>query len=396
MYLTRLRLEQFRSYEHLDLEIPEQGLTIFGRNGSGKTSVLEALVLLSTTRSPRTTNDRELVRWQSGEDYGVLPYTRIEAELLSRGRQERIGISLELDAERQVNQRKGYQLNGDTVRALDLVGVLKAVLFTPEDVLLVTGPPMERRRQIDMFISQFDRGYLQALAQFTRVLAQRNQLLKQFSRDRRSHRDPGSVTEMSFWDDQFIEFGSLVVSTRYQVIADLSEEMIARSASLIDGARVGLVYQPRISWETAGAYASPGEVREVVASYLAKDLENQRREEYRRGMTLSGPQRDDIAFLIDGHGLGAYGSRGQQRLGVVAFRLAQIAMLESRTGDRPVLLLDDVFSELDTLHRDMLIDAVTSFACQVFLTSAEPDVLDHPGLARIPRAEVKAGTIHVG
>lgn len=396
MYLTRLRLEQFRSYEHLDLDIPQEGLRLFGRNASGKTSVLEALVLLSTMRSPRTSLDRELVRWGSGEDYGVPPYARMEADLHSGGRDERVSINLELDPGRQVNQRKGYHLNGDPVRALDLVGVLKTVLFTPEDVLLVTGAPAERRRQLDIFISQFDRAYLHALAQFNKVLAQRNQLLKQFSRERRSHRDPATVTEMSFWDEQFVESGSQVIATRYQVTNDLSAEMTARSQDLIDGASIGLLYQPRLSWEGSGEQTDPRELREAIAARLSQDLHDQRRDEYRRGVTLVGPQRDDISFLIDGHSLGAYGSRGQQRLGVVAFRLAQIGVLEARTGDRPVLLLDDVFSELDTRHRDLLIEAVTSFGCQVFLTSAEPEALEHPGLLHLSRAEVAKGRIDVG
>lgn len=395
MYLTRLRLEQFRSYEHLDLDIPQEGLRLFGRNASGKTSVLEALVLLSTMRSPRTSLDRELVRWGSGEDYGVPPYARMEADLHASGRDDRVTVNLELDTNRQLTQRKGYQFNGDSVRALDLVGILKTVLFSPEDVLLVAGPPAERRRQLDIFISQFDRDYLHSLAQFNKVLAQRNQLLKQFSRERRGHRDPAAVTEMSFWDEQFVESGSRVVATRFQVTNDLSARMSERSTDLIDGADIGLRYQPRLSWQDSGEPTDPRELLEGIATRLSQDLHDQRRDEYRRGVTLIGPQRDDISFLIDGHSLGAYGSRGQQRLGVVAFRLAQISVLESRTGDRPVLLLDDVFSELDTMHRDLLITAVTSSGCQVFLTSAESDVLEHPGLQHLTRANVEKGRIEL-
>ncbi len=395
MYLTRLQLEQFRSYQHLDLEIPREGLRLFGRNASGKTSVIEALVLLSTMRSPRTSLDRELVRWGSGEDFGVPPYARLEAHLSAEGRDQRVGISLELDPDRQLNQRKSYHLNGDPVRALDLIGVLKTVLFTPEDVLLVTGPPAERRRQLDIFISQFDRGYLNALAQFNKVLAQRNQLLKQYARERRSYRDPAAVTEISFWDEQLIAFGAQVVSTRILVTRDLSAEMTTRSQSLVDGASMALHYQPRLSWDEAQDTADERELRESIAARFAHDLQEIRRDEYRRGVTLVGPQRDDVSFLIDGHSLSAYGSRGQQRLGVVAFRLAQIGILEARTGERPILLLDDVFSELDSTHRDLLIADVTEFGCQVFLTSAEPDALEHPGLAHLAQATVEQGRIQI-
>ena len=396
MYLTRLQLEQFRSYQHLDLEIPREGLRLFGKNATGKTSVVEALVLLSTMRSPRTSLDRELVRWGSGEDFGVPPYARLEAQLFAAGRDQRVGISLELDPERQLNQRKGYHLNGDPVRALDLIGVLKTVLFTPEDVLLVTGPPAERRRQLDILISQFDRGYLNALSQFTRVLAQRNQLLKQFSRERRSHRDPAAVTEMSFWDEQFVTLGAQVVATRVLVARDLSREMTKRSQTLVEGASMALQYQPRLSWTPEANLPDERELRELIAARFAQDLQEIRRDEYRRGVTLIGPQRDDVSFLIDDHSLSAYGSRGQQRLGVVAFRLAQIGILEARTGERPILLLDDVFSELDSTHRDLLIADVTAFGCQVFLTSAEPDALEHPGLKHLTQATVAPGGIHIG
>ncbi|HYJ13218.1 MAG TPA: DNA replication and repair protein RecF [Thermomicrobiales bacterium] len=395
MYLTRLQLEQFRLYEHLELDIPLDGLRLSGRNASGKTSVLEALVLLSTTRSPRTSADRELVRWGSGEEYGVPPYARLEAQVFTTNRVNRVGINLEIDAERQLNQRKEYMLNGDQVRALDLVGVLKTVLFTPEDVLLVTGTPAERRRQLDIFVSQFDRAYLTSLAQFTRVLAQRNQLLKRYARERRSERDPAAVTEMSFWDDQLISSGAYVVATRLQVVRELSIEMGRRSEALVDGASVGMAYQPRLTWEGDGSEYGNKVLRESVAARFAKDIDAARRDEYRRGMTLVGPHRDEISFLIDGRSLSAYGSRGQQRLGVVAFRLAQIGILEAHTGERPVLLLDDVFSELDDMHRDMLIAAVTQFGCQVFLTSAEADVLGHSGLAHLRGADVEKGLIHL-
>lgn len=395
MYVNRLQLEQFRAYEHLAIDIPDPGLRLFGRNASGKTSVLEALVLLSTTRSPRTTVDRELVRWGSGEEYGVPAFTRLEAPVVTAARIERLGITLELDAERQGNQRKQYLLNGDPVRALDMVGVLKTVLFSPEDVLLVTGAPAERRRQLDIFISQVDRTYLTSLSQYTRVLAQRNHLLKRFSRERRSHRDPAAVTEISFWDDKLIAAGAFVVTTRLRLTQALSRLIEQRSQSLVDGATVGLSYVPRLPLEGIPHDLDDKVLRETVAARFASAVDEARREEFRRGMTVLGPHRDEFTFLINGHSLASFGSRGQQRLGVVAFRLAQIGVLESMTGERPVLLLDDVFSELDEVHRDMLITEVTGFNCQLFLTATDADVLGHSGLAHLPAGEVAHGKVTI-
>src|SRR6478672_6143929 len=153
MHLTRLTLEQFRSYRSLDLPIEPAGLRITGRNASGKTSLLEAVMVLATTRSPRATSELETVNWSSGEEYGVPPYARLGASVATNDGLRTIAIQIQSE---QGRARKGYQLNGREVRAHELVGTLKAVLFSPEDVDLVSGPPAERRRQLDILISQID------------------------------------------------------------------------------------------------------------------------------------------------------------------------------------------------------------------------------------------------
>jgi DNA replication and repair protein RecF len=394
MYLNRLVLDEFRTYQHLDLEIPPNGMRIVGRNASGKTSVLEALVMLSTTRSSRASADRDVVRWESGVNYGVSPYTRLQGTVMTQGGTDQVGISLELDPEGQTVVRKQFLLSGDTVRAHDLIGVLKTVLFSPEDVLLVSGSPSERRRQIDILISQIDRTYLAALARYMRVLPQRNQLLKRFSRERRNARDIAAVTEISFWDEELISSGSLVMAGRWLAAARIAEMVGARSKALVSDASIGFDYTPRLDLGTiSSGDISQGQLQQQVAGLFHDAIEEARFDEFRRGMTLVGPHRDDFAFLIEGRSLASFGSRGQQRLGVVAYRLAEIDMLEQRSGERPVLLLDDVLSELDQVHRDMLVEEIVRCGCQLMLTSTEEGMLAHPMLAGLELAEASGSGI---
>lgn len=393
MYLRRLILDQFRTYEHLDLAFPSKGLRISGRNASGKTSVLEALVMLSTTRSPRATSDRDVVRWNSGDDYGVRPYARIGASIETSGGPRNVGINVELDAERQALARKQFLLDGEPVRAHDLVGALKCVLFSPEDVLLVSGAPSERRRQIDILISQMDRSYLQALSQYGKVLAQRNQLLKRFARERRSQRDASAVNEVSFWDEEIVAAGSVVMEHRHRVANRISELVGVRSAHLVNEAQIGFRYLPKL--ELPEDTLPDHRDRHQIAAVFQSAIEAARPDEFRRGMTVIGPHRDDFVFLIEGRELASYGSRGQQRLGVVAYRLAEMDIIDEMSGERPILLLDDVLSELDSVHREMLLTAVTGCDCQILVTSTDASTLEHSTLQDLPAAEIREGQVMI-
>ncbi len=391
MRLNRLVLDQFRSYERLDLDVPRQGLRITGRNASGKTSVLEALVLLSTTRSPRTASDRDVVRWLSGDEFGVRPYVRIEASIDTHDGPRQVGINMELDAGRQTLARKQFILNGEPVRAQELVGTLKCVLFSPEDVFLVSGPPSERRRQLDILISQMDRSYLYGLAQFGKILAQRNQLLKRFARERRSVRDRDAVNEISFWDEEIVSAGSIVMAHRRRVVARIGELVRDRSDSLVANAVLGVSYVPRLPLPEGLDGAREDQPR-IAAAFQAA-IETARPEEFRRGVTVVGPHRDDVVFLIGGRELASYGSRGQQRLGVVAYRLAEIDIIDEVAGERPILLLDDVLSELDSVHREKLLTAVAACNCQVIVTSTDAGTLEHPVLQDLPMARILDGAL---
>ncbi|HEV2072118.1 MAG TPA: DNA replication/repair protein RecF [Thermomicrobiales bacterium] len=395
MHLTLLTLEEFRTYQQLALELPPEGLRIAGRNASGKTSLLEAIVLLATTRSPRTSTERDTVRWESGEEYGVNPYARLGAVVVAKDRRHRLEISLELPEGTARIARKRFRVDGRSVRAHDMVGVLRTVLFSPEDVQLVTGAPAERRRQMDILISQIDRSYMRALSRYGKVLSQRNGLLRTFSRDRV---DPGSraaVAQLSFWDEELVSSGSEIVSGRVVALADLTSLVAERSRFLISDHEIGINYHPRLdlpSWSRE-EHGSLGELQQRVQAAFLSQLEQVRSEEFRRGTTVVGPHRDDFLMTLDGRPLDAFGSRGQQRLGVVALKLSESDMITNRTGERPIVLLDDVLSELDEVHRGLLLDALSAENCQVLVTSADRSPLEHPALEHLPMVQLSGGKL---
>lgn len=385
MHLSQLTLEQFRPYERLELIIPPQGLRITGRNASGKTSVLEALVLLSTTRSSRATFDRELVKWSSGVEYGLPPYARVEGVIHTAANQRHaIDISIQVDGDLENHSRKRYRLDQQFIRAHDLVGVLKCVLFSPEDVLLVTGAPAERRRQVDILASQIDRNYLQALSRFGKVLSQRNSLLKSFARERVQPRDTRAIAELTFWDEQLVGPAAYLVTARLSSSERLARLIAQRSAGLMDGTSIEFRYVPKMTTPEVGDGELTEITRQRVEAALVEQLQAGRVDEFRRGLTLIGPHRDDFVFAIGGRELSLYGSRGQQRLGILAYKLSEGDLIAELTGERPILLLDDVLSELDSIHRDLILSGVLANNCQLLVTSTDASLLDHPALGHLP------------
>lgn len=393
MHLALLTVEEFRIYERLELALPPEGLRIVGRNASGKTSLLEAVVLLATTRSPRTSKERDAVRWESGENFGVNPYARLGAHVVTGERRRHLEISLELPEGTARIARKRFRVDGRSVRAHDMVGMLRTVLFSPEDVQLVTGAPVERRRQMDILISQIDRSYMRALSRYGKVVSQRNGLLRTFSRDRVDPRSREAVSQLSFWDEELVSAGSEIVAGRVVALADLGHLVAARSQFLISNRQIGITYRPSVNlpvWDNDVYDRPSGLVQRVQAAFLGQ-LEQVRAEEFRRGTTVVGPHRDDFLMVLDGRPLDAFGSRGQQRLGVIALKLSEGDMITNRTGERPVVLLDDVLSELDKVHRELLLDALSAENCQVLVTSADRSPLQHRALEHLPMVHLAHG-----
>ncbi len=396
MFLRHLELEEFRSYRHLRLDIDPRGLRLSGPNGSGKSTLLEAVALLATMRSPRSAADREILNWESGSDLSVPPFARCVGTASLGNGNVQIELALQSDPQRPGQVRKQIKLDGRPVRAMDAVGVLKAVLFAPDDLALVSGPPAGRRRYFDLTISQLDGRYLRSLSRYNRILVQRNSLLRSLAKERLDVR--AADAQLAFWDEELIAFGSHLAACRFWMLRRLGDLAADRFHWLSGQMDLRFSYRSNLASEGWPAEDSTrggdfSTLQAIVSRGYEEQLREARREELRRGTSLVGPHRDDAEFAIGGVDLAAYGSRGQQRLAVVALKLAEADLMREQAGDVPVLLLDDVLSELDERHRGLLVEAVGQVGSQVFVTATDAASLMGFGLDELPRATVAGGVI---
>ncbi|PZC48454.1 MAG: DNA replication and repair protein RecF [Chloroflexi bacterium] len=407
MYLRTLELDAFRSYDHLRLTLPP-GLTLFiGDNAAGKSNLLEAIAVLAMTRSPRATTEGEMIGWPA-----ITAATREEPAVARiAGQAERsqgpvqveIALVARADAQgRPLKSRSGaplsskrLRLNGIARRATEIVGQIGAVLFTTLDIEILTGPPSRRRRFLDLLIAQSDRGYARAYSTYDKAVTQRNAVLK--------HMGAGDATaaELAPWDDVLAHEGGIILAARASAVAALAELAPERHRFLTSGDEAGalrLAYLPALGPPALGlpALGPPTLARGVApagdppdaaaASGLLRDaMAAVRRREVGAGTTLVGPHRDDLSLTIDARPAGAYASRAQQRSVALALRLAEADLLRQRTGEAPILLLDDLFSELDVARREATAAALADTlgaspgTAQLLVTTADaralPDAL---------------------
>jgi DNA replication and repair protein RecF len=399
VYLKHLSLANFRNYVRLELELSPGIILIQGENAQGKTNLLEAIYYLSAAHSPYATADRELINWLAEEE--ELTFTRLVGQM-ERGRTlQRLEITLlkELASETDSHSlKKQIKINGVPKRVLDLIGQLNVVIFLPQDIDLVAGSPSGRRRYLDATICQFDSWYYRALRQYDRVLTQRNHLLRQLQERQ------GNPNQLHFWDEKLAEDGSYIVARRQDVIAELEE--LARAIHLeLTGQdeHLSLRYEPSIRMPDKYYQIPLGlgaerrlDIRYSESSIRESFLEQLReitREEIQRGMSLIGPHRDDLRFLASGVDMGTYGSRGQQRTVVLALKLAEAKLLARETGEQPIMLLDEVMSELDEARRHYLMKAIKN-SQQAILTTTHwnaytPDFLAQATLLRVQEGRIE-------
>ncbi len=403
MYLKHLSLANFRNYVRLELDLPPGIILVQGENAQGKTNLLEAIYYLATAGSPYAQSDRELINWLAEEE--ELTFARLvgEIQVETIGRDDvlqRLEITLlKKPTSRADSQRlqKEIRINGVSKRVLDLVGQLNVVLFLPQDIDLVAGSPSGRRRYLDTLISQFDSHYHRALRRYGRVLTQRNHLLRRLQERR------GKLDQLRFWDEKLTESGAHLVARRRETIAELNE--LARTIHLeLTGQdeHLSLRYEPSIrlpekSYQIPlGFDAEQGDwIRHSESSIREAFLEQLRditREEIQRGMTLIGPHRDDLRFLAGGVDMRTYGSRGQQRTVVLALKLAEAKLLAQETGEQPLMLLDEVMSELDEARRNYLMEVIKK-SQQAILTTTHWDAYSPDFLAQATLLRVKQGRI---
>jgi DNA replication and repair protein RecF len=390
MHVTNLSLRDYRNYQRLDLQLPAGITLLYGPNAAGKTSVLEALFYLATTRSPRISADRELVRWDAVGEAGVTPFARVAAEVQRLSGKVRLEVIVQrrADDEGQLTNTstKLVRIDKRPARALDLVGQLRVVLFTPADLTLVDGPPVERRRYLDITLSQLDPHYVRTLAHYQKLVQQRNSLLRAW-RERR--RPPRAVDdELAYWDQELSAAGGYVLAERLRAVADLNT-IAGPLFQAISGGPLPLeiAYQP--SLDLGAARDSGG-----LAARLAQGLRDTRRDELARGQTLIGPHRDDLAFTVGGVNLGRYGSRGQQRSVTLALKLGEAELMRQRSGDTPVLLLDDLLSELDAERRSHMLEAIRRPGQQTLLSATDLADFGAEFLAAISRLRVEDGKVY--
>jgi DNA replication and repair protein RecF len=349
MRLESLSLQDFRNYASISLNF-NPGLNIFvGDNAQGKTNLLEAIYVLALSKSYRAQRDPELIR--QGAD-----------QALVSGQIRRLA-SMELGFLLSHTERKRLLVNQKAATASRFVGNLNIVLFSPDSLQLVKGTPSDRRRFLDIQICQIDPVYRKTLLEYPRVVRQRNSLLKS-AQESRAH-----LSQLVVWDRQLISLGTEVMLRRQAVVDKLQRYTrdIHRQISQ-ELENLHLIYQPFFADPEKGdleLWDSPEELK----SMFMLQLQQLRREELRRGYTLAGPQRDDLLFLINGMDLRKYGSQGQQRSAVLACILAELELMQGETGEYPVVLLDDVMSELDQKRRIQLLSLLNDKAQTIVTTT---------------------------
>lgn len=356
MKLTELNLHHFRNYDEAQVEFSPQINVLIGENAQGKTNLLESIYVLAMTRSHRTNNDRELIEF--GKDAAQIRGT-VQRELGS--------LKLELDIGKHGKKAKANHL--EKARLSEYLGQLNVILFAPEDLALVKGAPTVRRRFIDMEFGQVSPKYLHDLTQYRDILKQRNRYLKQLQ----SHEAQDQLY-LEVLSEQLAAVGGAIISQRVKFLSELEGYAQKLHQSITQG-------KEKLTFEYSSAVKDASTLTEVELSEALMDLyrQNQSKEIF-QGTTLYGPHRDDVRFLINHKNVQTYGSQGQQRTTALSVKLAEIDLMKNQTGEYPILLLDDVLSELDGARQTHLLKTIQD-KVQTFLTT--------PGLSDVARNLIK-------
>ncbi len=332
MYIQSLRLADYRNYEALSMEYSEGTNILYGNNAQGKTNILEALYLVATTKSHRGVFDKDLIRFGCSEGH-------IRCVIIKGG------IDYQVDLHLRKGKAKGIAINGQRIRkASELIGLLHIVFFSPEDLSIVKDGPSQRRRFMDMELCQLDKSYLHDLNQYNKVVEQRNKLLRQILDM------PSLESTIDLWNDQLLEYGTRIIRRRTEFIRDLNEIIREMHGKLSGGAEhLSLSYEPN-----------------TEADCFGDELRRMREREKYIGSTAVGPHKDDVSFICDEIDLRRFGSQGQQRTCALSLKLSELELVKRMIGEEPVLMLDDVLSELDTNRQNYLLNSLGGI--QTFIT----------------------------
>jgi len=363
--LKKISIRDFRNLERVDLELPAEGAVIVGDNGHGKTNLLEAIYYLQIMRSIREARDQDLTRFDSAGFHIAAQANTPEAH----------DISVGFD---RIARRKKVTANGSEVRRLsDALGALPAVMYSPRDLELVSGPPSERRRYLDLVLALTDRKYLNALQHYRANLIRRNAALRNAVR-RGSMRDDQQI---SVWEPALAEHGSVLIEARARWVSEAAPKFTELAQ------RIGESGEARMH------YASPFAESEARYDVLLAAYEEKRPLDLRRGLTHVGPHRDDLELTVDGRDLRLFGSAGQQRSASIGLKMLEAETLREHAGAEPLLLLDDPFAELD-IHRAgkiLMMLEERGRGQTILVVPREADI--PPGLMRLDRLQIKNGVV---
>lgn len=401
MRVSHLSLNNFRNYGRLELQFSPGATLLIGDNAQGKTNLLEALYYLATTRSPHASQDSQLINWTTAQSTDPLLASRIVANIETSGPaiQAEMRLVLERRTNDQVTFRREVLLNRRKVRLMDLIGQIQIVLFLPEDVGLVTGPPSERRRFLDITLCQIDRQYCRTLSKYNKVLEQRNALLRQFAEGQ------GNLDVLAVLTESLVDLGKRIFASRAAFFLSIDDDFQRIYFEELTAGRetININYLPRLRLKTNGSndqemvddsawLMEHQDDLEAIGRRFAEALENAHAYEIQRGSTSIGPHRDDWRFLVNARNLSDYGSRGQQRSAILALKMTQIDWMTALTGESPILLLDEVLAELDDVRRRQLLRYVQK-AEQSILTATDPGMFSQEFLDSALQLEVKQGTV---
>ena len=324
MIIKSLELADFRNYETLEINFDKGTNILYGDNAQGKTNILEAIYVSATTKSHKGSKDREIINFDKEEAH-IRTYL------------EKEDVEYKVDMHLRKNKSKGIAIDGKKIKkAAELLGLLNIVFFSPEDLAIIKNGPSERRRFADMELCQLDSFYLYNLNHYNKIINQRNKLLKDM------YFNPGLKETLNIWDSQLVSFGSKIIERR-SIFAGQLCEIINEIHSKLSGGKEKLTvkYEPDVS----------------IENFEEKMKENQEKD-IRSKMTSTGPHRDDFSFIVNGIDIRRYGSQGQQRTAALSLKLSEIELVKKVTKDTPVLLLDDVLSELDSNRQNYLLNSI--------------------------------------
>ncbi len=398
MQIDHLSLTNFRNYARLEFSLPvNKPIVLCGDNAQGKTSALEAIYYLATSQSPYTTSDRQLIHWRTEGD--PIPFARLSAELGNQNsRYHKLDITLMLDmTSGSPRFKKSIKLNNVDKRVMDVLGLLNVVLFLPRDLALIEGSPKDRRRFMNTTLTQVSLDYLLALNEYDKLLPQRNALLKRIAEKR------ASSAELEFWDEKLADSGAVIIAGRQKFLRELEIKARDTHHALTGGREtLNLKYLPNVmltatdsrqlSFDVLGLDLNRQLMPEQIKPQFLQRLNQRQRESIQRGITLSGPHRDELRLFINERDTGLYGSRGQARTAVMALKFAELEWMRDQIGEYPLFLLDEVVAELDSKRRAFLLERLDGQA-QTLVTTTELEIFSPAFLERARVFKVVNGQI---